>query len=44
MTSYLGLSLAAAAASGIPPGFDILVGTLYEKDLAQFYQDVMTAK
>jgi simple sugar transport system substrate-binding protein len=43
MTSYLGLSLAAAAASGIPPGFDILVGTLYEKDLAQFYQDVMTA-
>jgi len=44
MTSYLGLSLAAAAASGIPPGFDILVGTLYEKDQAQFYQDVMTAK
>jgi simple sugar transport system substrate-binding protein len=44
MTSYLGLSLAAAAASGIPPGFNILVGTLYEKDQAQFYQDVMTAK
>ncbi|MCY7417104.1 MAG: substrate-binding domain-containing protein [Chloroflexi bacterium] len=44
MTSYLGLSLADAASSGIPPGFDILVGTLYEKDKAQFYQDVMTAK
>ncbi len=44
MTSYLGLSLADAASSGIPPGFDILVGTLYEKDQAQFYQDVMTAK
>ncbi len=44
MTSYLGLSLADAAASGIPPGFDILVGTLYEKDLAPFYQKVMTGK
>ena len=44
MTSYLGLSLAAAAAGGIPPGFDVLVGTLYEKDLAQFYQDVMTVQ
>jgi simple sugar transport system substrate-binding protein len=44
MTSYLGLSLADAAASGIPPGFDILVGTLYEKDLAPFYQSVMTGK
>src|SRR5687768_2110115 len=28
MTSYLGLSVAAAASSGIPPGFDILVGAL----------------
>lgn len=42
MTSYLGLSLAAAAASGIPPGFDILVGALYEKDQAQLYLDIMT--
>ncbi|MFV2063599.1 MAG: substrate-binding domain-containing protein [Chloroflexota bacterium] len=42
MTSYLGLSLAAAAASGIPPGFDILVGALYEADTAQIYQDIMT--
>lgn len=42
MTSYLGLSLAAAAASGIPPGFDILVGALYEKDTAQVYLDILT--
>jgi simple sugar transport system substrate-binding protein len=42
MTSYLGLSLAAAAASGIPPGFDILVGALYEEDTAQVYLDILT--
>lgn len=41
MTSYLGLSLAAAAASGIPPGFDILVGALYQADTAQVYLDIM---
>ena len=29
-TSYLALSMAAMAASGIPPGFDITTGTLYE--------------
>jgi simple sugar transport system substrate-binding protein len=28
-TSYMALSMAAMAASGIPPGFDISVGTLY---------------
>ena len=44
MTSYLGLSLAAAKASGIPPGFDILVGALYEKDTAQVYLDILTGK
>jgi simple sugar transport system substrate-binding protein len=42
MTSYLGLSLAAAAASGIPPGFDILVGALYEEDTAQVYLEILT--
>ena len=42
MTSYLGLSLAAAAASGIPPGFDITVGALYEADTAQIYLDILT--
>jgi simple sugar transport system substrate-binding protein len=41
MTSYLGLSLAAAAASGIPPGFDILVGALYEADAAPTYLGIL---
>lgn len=40
-TSYIGLSMAAMAASGIPPGFDVFVGTLYEADLAQIYLDIM---
>ena len=41
MTSYLGLSLAAAAASGIPPGFDILVGALYEASTAPVYLGIL---
>src|SRR6266481_9066441 len=36
-TSYLALSMAAMTASGIPPGFDVNVGTLYEKDKAATY-------
>jgi len=40
-TSYLALSLAAMAADGIPPGFDISVGTLYEKDKAGNYLKIM---
>lgn len=40
-TSYVGLSLAAMAAGGIPPGFDVFVGTLYEADAAQTYLDIM---
>lgn len=40
-TSYMGLSLAAMAASGIPPGFDIIVGTLYEADKAEIYLNIM---
>jgi simple sugar transport system substrate-binding protein len=43
-TSYMGLSMAAMAASGIPPGFDIIVGTLYEKDKAQTYYKIMGGK
>ena len=31
-TSYVALSLAAMAASGIPPGFNVITGALYEKD------------
>jgi simple sugar transport system substrate-binding protein len=41
-TSYIGLSMAAMAAAGIPPGFDVIVGTLYEADTAQTYLDIMT--
>jgi simple sugar transport system substrate-binding protein len=41
-TSYIGLSMASMAASGIPPGFDVTVGTLYEADSAQIYLDIMT--
>ena len=40
-TSYLALSLAAMAADAIPPGFDINVGTLYEKDKAGNYLKIM---
>lgn len=40
-TSYMGLSLALMASSGIPPGFDIIAGALYEADTAQVYLDIM---
>jgi simple sugar transport system substrate-binding protein len=40
-TSYMGLSLALMAANGIPPGFDIIVGTLYEADTAAVYLEIM---
>lgn len=41
-TSYIGLSLANMAASGIPPGFDVIVGALYEADTAQIYDDILS--
>ena len=40
-TSYLALSLASMTASGIPPGFDVSVGTLYEKDKGATYLKIM---
>jgi simple sugar transport system substrate-binding protein len=40
-TSYMALSMAAMAGSRIPPGFDITVGTLYEKDKAPTYLRIM---
>ncbi len=43
-TSYVGLSLANMAASGIPAGFDVLVGNLYEKDGAQLVDDILSGK
>ncbi len=41
-TSYVALSLAAMAASGTPPGFDVITGALYEKDTAQIYDDILS--
>jgi simple sugar transport system substrate-binding protein len=43
-TSYIGLSMAAMADAGIPPGFDVITGALYEKDTAQLYDDIMAGK
>jgi simple sugar transport system substrate-binding protein len=43
-TSYLALTLANLAANGVPPGFDIHVGALYERDTAQLYDKVMSGK
>jgi simple sugar transport system substrate-binding protein len=43
-TSYIALSMAAMAASGIPPGFDVITGALYEKDQAQLYDDILSGK
>ena len=43
-TSYVALSLANMAASGIPPGFDVITGALYEKDTAQLYDDILSGK
>jgi len=42
--SYLGLTMGLMAASGIPPGFDIRTGTLYEKDKAEYYLKIMEGK
>jgi simple sugar transport system substrate-binding protein len=42
MTSYVGLSLAAAGAAGFPIGFDVLVGALYEADTAPVYLDILS--
>ncbi len=42
LTSYVGLSLASAMASGYPVGFDVLVGALYEADTAPLYLDILS--
>ncbi len=41
-TSWIGLSIADMAAEGIPPGFDVIVGALYEADTAQVYDDILS--
>ena len=43
-TSYIALSLAAMEAGGVPAGFDVITGALYEKDTAQIYDDILAGK
>lgn len=43
-TSYVALSLAAMEAGGVPAGFDVITGALYEKDQAQIYDDILSGK
>ena len=43
-TSYVALSLAAMASSGIPTGVNIITGALYEKDKAAIYDKILSAK
>ncbi|ROU03693.1 substrate-binding domain-containing protein [Histidinibacterium lentulum] len=40
-TSYMCLSAALMESSGIPVGFDIITGLLYEEDLAPLYHEIM---
>jgi simple sugar transport system substrate-binding protein len=39
--SYVALSLASMMVSGIPVGFDVLTGALYEADTAAIYHEIM---
>jgi len=43
-TSYVALSLAAMASGGIPPGFNVITGALYEKDKAAIYDKILSGK
>jgi simple sugar transport system substrate-binding protein len=43
-TSYVALSLTAMASGGIPPGFNVITGALYEKDKAQIYDNILSGK
>lgn len=43
-TSYIALSLAAMASSGIPPGFNVITGALYDKANAAAYEKILSAK
>jgi simple sugar transport system substrate-binding protein len=43
-TSYLCLSSLLMEGDGIPLGFDIITGALYEKDTAMVYHTIMGGK
>jgi simple sugar transport system substrate-binding protein len=36
--------MALMASDGIPPGFNIITGTLYEKDKAEIFAKVLSGK
>jgi simple sugar transport system substrate-binding protein len=36
--------MAAMEAGGIPAGFNVITGALYEKDQAQLYDDILSGK
>jgi simple sugar transport system substrate-binding protein len=43
-TSYMALSMAAMAASGVPPGFNVITGKLYEAGTAKVYDKILSGK
>ncbi len=43
-TSYMALSICNMEASGIPAGFNIITGKLYEKDTAALYDKILSGK
>src|SRR4051794_20449525 len=43
-TSYVALTLALMATDGIPPKFNVITGTLYEKDKADIFAKVLSGK
>lgn len=43
-TSYIALSLAAMETNGIPAGFDVITGALYDASTAQIYDDILSGK
>jgi simple sugar transport system substrate-binding protein len=43
-TSYVALSLAAMAAGGIPPGFNVITGAIYDKSNADLYEKILMGK
>jgi simple sugar transport system substrate-binding protein len=43
-TSYIALSLANMESGGVPAGFNVITGALYEKDTAAVYDKILSGK
>jgi simple sugar transport system substrate-binding protein len=41
-TSYIALSMAAMEAGGIPAGYNVITGAIYEADAAHLYDDILS--